>query len=172
MMFTNKKIYTTVFLLFATSNSILPDIRSVIMMYSWQQSAYIAKILVLAQLFSIVSAVYTKDGVETMSTTLNPYFNTLRDNNFDTFAHTQAESAPWMNIRLPESSVIATVVLFNRPDLCSDNCIGRLKWTCIRIGNDALPINNPVCVGNIEKDGVYLCPSPMTGTNVGIIRTG
>ena len=94
--------------------------------------------------------------------------NMLRDNNFDNFVDTfYAELTPWFNILLPESAWIAAVFLFNRQDSC---CIARLWWTSIRIGDDALPANNPECVGNIDRDGMYVCLTEMKGTYVGITR--
>ena len=39
-------------------------------------------------------------------------------------------------------------------------------------GNDALPFNNLECFGNIDWDGVYNFPTPITGKNAEITRTG
>ena len=33
-------------------------------------------------------------------------------------------------------------------------------------------MNNSECFGDIEKDGVYECTTPMTGTYIGFVRTG
>jgi hypothetical protein len=55
----------------------------------------------------------------------------------------------------------------------------RLGEIFIRIGDKISPDLNPLCAGNIDKDGMYVCetlingtkcPTQMTGKNVGIIR--
>ena len=133
------------------------------------------KLLALAELFKQSCALYTNDGIVSQSTYHNK--EKLCDNEFggegalQNFNETLQEFNPWMNITLTERSTIAAVLLFNRQDCCQS----RLKWTSIRIGNNSLPIHNPECAGNIDRDGMYICKTGdaqtlMTGDYVGIIR--
>ena len=91
------------------------------------------------------------------------------DNNFDNgnYASTTSESDPWINLKLPEVGVIACLLLINRNDAPT-----RLAGTSITIGTRVRPTANPVCISGIDKDGLYVCPNPMRGDNVGLFRTG
>jgi hypothetical protein len=63
--------------------------------------------------------------------------------------------------------VIRTVGLFTKP-----LDIVKLATTSIRIGNDANPNNNAVCLDGIDKDGIYACGTALTGNFLGIKKTG
>ena len=81
------------------------------------------KLMATVELFMLVFALYTQDGIEKQSsyTYFTPSFeNLMHDNNFGeyqgplNFSETSVEAKPWINIRLPESALIAAVFLFNR----------------------------------------------------------
>ena len=61
-----------------------------------------------------------------------------------------------------------TVVFVSNPN----SLVERLAFTSIRVGNDPHPGNNVECVGSIDRDGVYECPTPLKGNYVGFVRTG
>ena len=54
----------------------------------------------------------------------------------------------------------------NRQDCCEF----RLSESSIRIGNNQNPRLNSICKANIDRDGVYICDSLLTGTYSGITR--
>ena len=85
--------------------------------------------------------------------------------------HTENEGVPWVNILLAESSIIRSVVLINRnhPSIMA-GAYSRIGITSIRVGNNANPNSNAECK-SIDREGIFVCTTPLTGTNVGLTRT-
>ena len=90
----------------------------------------------------------------------------LTDNNFFSIAHTNSEMG-WMNVQLIELSLIKSVVIINRTTCCYN----RIIYTSIQVGNNSNPNNNNACANNVDRDGVFVCASPLAGTFVGITKT-
>jgi hypothetical protein len=55
--------------------------------------------------------------------------------------------------------VIKSVALFVVP-----NQVDKLSSTFITVGNDPdNPMNNDECAGNIDRDGIYICTTLLSG---------
>ena len=52
----------------------------------------------------------------------------------------------------------------------ADMCFTRIGTTSIRVGTNSDPTQNTECQ-SIDRDGVFVCNSPLPGTYVGLLRT-
>ena len=50
-------------------------------------------------------------------------------------------------------------------------CYCRIGIASITVGTNPNPNLNAVCKANIDRDGIYVCDTPLTGTYVGLTRT-
>ena len=50
-------------------------------------------------------------------------------------------------------------------------CYNRIGMASITVGNDPDPNLNPVCKPNIDRDGIFVCTTPLTGKYIGLKRT-
>ena len=48
----------------------------------------------------------------------------------------------------------------------------KIESSSIRVGTNAIPINNEVCLDNITTHGLFKCTPPLAGNYVGVTRTG
>ena len=83
------------------------------------------------------------------------------------YAHTNYEENPWMNIQLAQSSTIASVYLVNEQKANT----GRATDTDVRIGTSSTVSNNALCK-NIDFGGIYTCDTALNGNYVGIQKIG
>ena len=45
-----------------------------------------------------------------------------------------------------------------------------IAGTSIRVGTSATVTSNAVCKSGINNQGMFICDSPLTGTNLGLVR--
>ena len=53
----------------------------------------------------------------------------------------------------------------------TDCCYCRIGIASITVGTNPNPNLNAVCKANIDRDGIFVCDNPLTGTYVGLTRT-
>ncbi|XP_078000496.1 uncharacterized protein LOC144453094 [Glandiceps talaboti] len=97
-----------------------------------------------------------------------------KDSNFKagSCTMTQKEREPWILIDLGESRDIYQVTMVNRADCC----VGRLKYSIIRVGDSPDIASNPMCSGilgggkirMVPVDVVCGCETPMTGRYISV----
>ena len=83
---------------------------------------------------------------------------------------TNASEVPWMNILLAESAIIRSVAVINRNNPANGGAFNRIGITSIRIGTNVNPNSNAECK-SIDREGIFVCTTSLSGTNVGLTRT-
>ena len=125
---------------------------------------------IAALLFAATTAIFTANRPVTMSSTtssgLNPGSKAV-DNNFATLCHTAGTEVPWVNIQLAESAIVRSVAVI----VSFHCCYTRIGIASITVGTNPDPHLNAVCKANIDRDGIFVCDTPLTGTYVGLTRT-
>ena len=59
-----------------------------------------------------------------------------------------------------ESATIRSIAIFSHQPCCLE----RIGITSIRVGTNSDLTFNAECKGNIDRDGIYACTNPQTGT--------
>ena len=122
-----------------------------------------------ALLFPFITGILTANRPVSMpscyQTCGQPANNTV-DNDFDSLSHTAGTEIPWLSILLAEPAIVKTVAVIQRPDCCWS----RIVTTSIRVGTNPDPNSNDECK-SIDRDGVFRCTNPLTGNQVGVMRT-